>query len=130
MLVGAVAAAAFVANFGAPEHTCPEDIATKGFALVFAETPSQGFELFYKDPGLQWSAVPELNRAVEDKRDQPWLVFHLGTLDADYAVSVAIALQKLPKADGAIASDFDGYFSCDPLMRPETLNNFGLHDIY
>jgi hypothetical protein len=128
MLVTVIAAATFA---GSPQvFSSPEETDTKGYALVFGDKQEEGFELFFKDSGKAWSDVPEAQAAADQKRDNSWLVFHLGNVNADFFVRIALQASKVPIADGRAAADFRGYFHTTDPAAPEAMNNFGLHDIY
>ena len=128
MLVGVIAAVTCFGGFGPPRTNCPQEVDAKGYALLFAECPNDGFEIFIKDSGKTWEDVTAMKTAAEEKPDNSWLVFLLGSLDMDYMVKVAMPGRKLPVADGHITTDFSGYFKAD--TPSAELNNFGLHDIY
>lgn len=129
MIVSIAAAVVCLSGYGQPVMTS-EQQNSKGYALVFTQSPEGSFEVFYKDPGQVWEDIPAVYSAAQTKQDNPWLVFHLASLDVDYAVRVGLAAQKPPMADGYATSDFSSYFPCEGSAKIDALNNFGLHDIY
>jgi len=128
MLVSVVSAVVLTASFGPPQTDCPEDVNGKGFALVFAERPAEGFELFFKDHGKTWEEVPAAQAAALERSKNPWLVFGYNKDASDFNLNVAMT-QISPKIDTKMSTDFSGYFS-DDLGESDVLNNYGLHDIY
>lgn len=130
MLVGVIATVTCLGGFNPPQTMRPEETESKGYALLFAESPSNGFELFFKEAGKTWEEVIEAQAAAEKRPDNPWLIFQLESLDMDYFVRVAMKSENLPVAEGRASADFTNYFEpCSP-AKPEALNNFGLQDIY
>ena len=100
----------------------------KGIALVFAEKPADGFELFVKPAGQTWHDISSIRKAALISVGSPWLVFHLGRMDRDYAVKIDMTSEK-PRFEGRADADFEGYFG-DEFDRSLVLNNYGLHGTY
>lgn len=127
MIVSILSAVVLTATFEPPQTTCPEDAEGKGFALVFAEKPSDGFEVFYKEKGKTWEDVPAAKSAAIERSTNPWLVFRYTNDASDFGLKVGFA-SEAPTLDGKMSTDFSGYFRADG--TDDGLNNFGLHDIY
>lgn len=128
MIVSIVSAVVLTASFEPPQTACPDDVDGKGFALVFAEKPSDGFEVFYKEKGKTWEDVPAAQTAALERTTNPWLVFRYNNDTSDFGFKVGFA-SEAPKVDGKLSTDFSGYFRSGT-GTDEGLNNFGLQDIY
>ena len=128
MLLGLLAATC-MGQFdpAALDDDCVAD--AKGIALVFAERPIDGFELFVKPAGRTWLEIASIRKAATISVGSPWLVFHLGRMDRDYTVTISLD-QETPKVEGRSDATFDAYFGEDDFDRSLVLNNFGLHGIY
>ncbi|MBA3725631.1 MAG: hypothetical protein H0W86_04050 [Armatimonadetes bacterium] len=128
MLISVIAATTIGFGTAPPVDLPPEDLPSKGYALVFTGRAQDGFEVFFKAPGKSWLQVPDAQEAAKTMPENPWLVFHISRQNVDCSVQVSPETEPMAAA-GHASCDLDGYFEEDELGAVEA-NNFGLHDIY